>query len=194
MAAEGENTAFHWSTRYCLCGLILLFGGFWLVLWLMGRDLVSDSGLGLWSGAWTEHTSQWMADPYTFSHVLHGIFFYWFLLPTRRWLTAETRLLTATLIEAGWEILENTSFVIDRYRTATASLDYYGDSILNSTFDLVAAMFGVWLASKLDWRWLLLLVVAIELLLAFFIRDNLTLNIVMLVFPSDGIEQWQLDR
>ncbi len=105
--------------------------GFWLVLWLMGREWISDSGLGIWTGAWTENTSQWMVDPYTFSHVLHGIFFYWLLLPFRRRLPVETRFAIASLIEAGWEILENTPLIIDRYRAATASLDYYGDINMN---------------------------------------------------------------
>jgi hypothetical protein len=181
------------SRRTWLASLLLLIG-FWLVLWLMGREWVSDSGLGTWTGAWTEHTSQWMADPYTFSHVLHGIFFYWLLLPLRGRLTIRPRFVIASLIEAGWEILENTPFVIDRYRAATASLDYYGDSILNSTFDLIAAMLGFWLAWKYDWRWVLLFVVGIELVLAYLVRDNLTLNIVMLFFPLESIKEWQLAR
>jgi hypothetical protein len=168
--------------------------GFWLVLWLMGREWISDSGLGIWTGAWTENTSQWMVDPYTFSHVLHGIFFYWLLLPFRRRLPVETRFAIASLIEAGWEILENTPLIIDRYRAATASLDYYGDSILNSTFDLIAAMLGFWLAWKYDWKWVLLVVIAIEVLSAVIVRDNLTLNILMLFYPLESIKLWQLGR
>ena len=168
--------------------------GFWLVLWLMGREWISDSGLGIWTGAWTENTSQWIADPYTFSHVLHGIFFYWLLLPFRRRCPVETRFAIASLIEAGWEILENTPLIIDRYRAATASLDYYGDSILNSTFDLIAAMLGFWLAWKYDWKWVLLVVIAIEALSAVIIRDNLTLNILMLFYPLDSIKAWQMGR
>jgi hypothetical protein len=174
--------------------IVFLCVGFWLVLWLMDREWISDSGFGAWTGAWTEHTSQWIADPYTFSHVLHGIFFYWLLLPLRARLTIRARFVIASLVEAGWEILENTPFVIDRYRAATASLDYYGDSILNSTFDLIAAMLGFWLAWKYDWKWVLVFVVAIELLLAYFVRDNLTLNIVMLFFPLESIKEWQLAR
>ena len=95
---------------------------------------------------------------------------------------------------SGLEILENTPLVIDRYRVATASLEYYGDSILNSTFDLIAAMIGFWLAWRYDWKWVLLFVVAIELLLAYFISDNLTLNILMLFYPLESIKQWQLAR
>ncbi len=194
MLPNSEKSIAHLVTRRSLVGLPLLVIGFWLTLWLMGREFVSDSGFGLWTGAWTQDTSQWMVDPYTFSHVLHGIFFYWLLLPTRRWLAIDTRFIIASLIEAGWEILENTPYVIDRYRAATASLEYFGDSILNSTFDLIAAMLGFWLAWRYDWKWVLLFVVAIEVLLAYFIRDNLTLNILMLFYPLESIKQWQLAR
>jgi hypothetical protein len=135
-----------------------------------------------------------MTDPYTFSHLLHGIFFYWLLAPLRRWLSVGARFLAASLIEACWEVLENSPFIIDRYRTATASLDYYGDTILNSTFDVLAAMVGFWIAWKYSWKWVLLLVVAIELLCLFFVRDNLTLNILMLFCPSETIKQWQLGQ
>lgn len=173
-------------------GFALLFVGFWFVLWLMGRQLVSDSGWGVWAGAWTENTSQWMADPYTFSHLLHGIFFYWLLLPLRHRWTRATRFLAASLIEAGWEILENSPIIIERYRAATASLDYYGDSILNSTCDLLAAMLGFWLAAKFNWKWVLLAALAIELAMAYLVRDNLTLNILMLFYPLESIKEWQL--
>ena len=180
--------------QHSLCKLLLLLLGFWLILSLLGRDFLSDSGFGIWTGAWTKDTSQWIADPYTFSHLLHGILFYWLLHPARRMLTAKRRIMIAILIEAGWEILENTPYVIDRYRQATASLDYYGDTILNSTFDIIAAMLGCWLAWKVNWKWVLLLVVAIELLLAYFVRDNLTLNILMLFYPLESIKEWQLGR
>jgi len=178
------------APRVALLVAVLLIV-FWVTLRLQGRVVLSDSGLGLWTGAWTHNTSQWIADPYTFSHLLHGILFYWLLLPSRRWLNVGSRFLIACLIEAGWEILENSPLVIDRYRTATASLDYYGDSILNSTCDLLAAMSGFWLAARYSWKWVLPLVVVIELLSLYFIRDNLTLNVLMLVHPSDAIKQWQ---
>jgi hypothetical protein len=174
--------------------IALLLVGFWLALGLLGRQLLTDSGFGIWTGAWTENTSQWIADPYTFSHVLHGIFFYWLLLSLRRRLTVWPRFMIANVMEAAWEIIENTPMVIDRYRAATASLDYYGDSILNSTFDLFAAMLGFWLAWKYDWKWVLLFVVAIELVLAYFVRDNLTLNVLMLFYPLDSIKEWQMSR
>jgi hypothetical protein len=194
MPAIEKNAIGKLPSRRWIGALSLLLCGFWLALWCLGRQFISDSGFGVWTGAWTEHTSQWMTDPYTFSHLLHGIFFFWLLLPMRLRLTVGSRFLIASLLEAGWEIVENTPYVIDRYRAATASLEYYGDSILNSTLDLVAAMLGFWLAWKYDWKWVLLLVVAIELLLAFFVRDNLTLNILMLFYPLDSIKEWQLGR
>ena len=194
MPANANNPIGNLATQHPIRACLLLCVGFWLVLWLMGRQFTSDSGFGIWTGASTENTSQWVADPYTPSHVLHGIFFYWLLLPLRPWLSVSSRFVIACLIEAGWEILENTPYVIDRYRAATASLDYYGDSILNSTFDLVAAMMGFWLAWKFNWKWVLLFVVGIELLLAYLIRDNLTLNILMLFYPLEGIKEWQLAR
>jgi hypothetical protein len=170
----------------------LLLVAFWVAEWLLGRKCLSDSGFGIWTGAWTHHTSQWIPDPYTFTHLLHGIFFYWLLLPSRRWLSIGSRFLIASLMEASWEILENAPLIIDRYRTATAALDYYGDSILNSTFDLFAAMAGFWLAWRYNWKWMMTLIVAIELLCLYFVRDNLTLNILMLICPSEAIKKWQL--
>ena len=187
-----QNAVEGLAVRRWLVAIAILLVGFWLALWLLGRQFTSDSGFGVWTGAWTENTSQWIADPYTFSHVLHGIFFYWLLLPLRSRLAVRPSFLIACLVEAGWEILENTPLVIDRYRAATASLDYYGDSILNSTFDLIAAMLGFWLAWKFNWKSVLLGVLAIELLLAYFVRDNLTLNILMLFYPLESIKEWQL--
>ena len=179
--------------RVCLVSLIaFLLVALWLVEWLLGRELLSDSGFGVWTGAWTHQTSQWLMDPYTFSHVLHGFLLYYLLQPTRRLLSVKSRFLVASLIEASWEILENTPFVIDRYRDATAAIDYYGDSILNSMFDLIAAMAGFWAASKYHWKCILTLAVMIELLCLFFVRDNLTLNVLMLLNPSEAIKQWQL--
>jgi hypothetical protein len=194
MQEKSQSVISQPSAKWRWLSIALLFVAFWLVLLLLGREFISDSGFGIWSGAWTENTSQWIADPYTFSHVLHGIFFYWMLLALRHRLAIWPRFIIASLIEAGWEIVENTPLVIDRYRAATASLDYYGDSILNSTFDLIAAMLGFWLAWKYDWKWVLLFVVAIELVLAYFVRDNLTLNILMLFYPIESIKEWQMNR
>ncbi len=159
---------------------------------LMGRTFLSDSGFGVWTGARTHNTSQWIADPYSASHVLHGVFLYWLLLPLGRWLSAPTRLIAAMAIESSWELFENSSFVIERYRANTASLDYFGDSILNSTCDILFAMIGFWAAWRFGWKRMVVLIFAIELSMLYFVRDNLTLNILMLVYPSEAIKQWQM--
>ena len=192
MLQDATEIADTFLTKPLAAFVALLFFGFWLTLKLLGRQFLSDSGFGLWTGAWTHDTSQWMVDPYTFSHLLHGFIFYWALLPARRWLTLPARFMVAGLVEAAWEIAENSPYVIERYRAATASLDYFGDSILNSTFDLLAAMLGFWIAWKVDWKWVLAAAVAIELSCALFVRDNLTLNVLMLVWPSERIKQWQM--
>ena len=192
MPADQHNPAEALFTKRLAVFVAVLLLGFWLTLKLLGRQVLSDSGFGLWSGAWTHDTSQWVADPYSFSHLLHGFIFYWCLLPARRWLGLPARFMIACLVEASWEIVENSPAVIERYRAATASLDYFGDSILNSTFDLVAAMLGFWIAWKLDWKWVLAAAAAIEVLCAIFVRDNLTLNVLMLFWPLESIKRWQL--
>lgn len=179
-------------TRRATVALAVIWFSFLTTLWLMGRQWLSDSGFGLWAGAWTKNTSQWIADPYTTSHVLHGIFFFWFLLPLARWLNLSWRFVAATCVEMGWELLENSPTIIERYRTATAALDYFGDSILNSTCDVLAAQLGFYLAWRFGWRWMLVVILAVELLMLYFVRDNLTLNVLMLVWPSPAIKQWQM--
>ncbi|MBL9124756.1 MAG: DUF2585 family protein [Planctomycetaceae bacterium] len=189
---DDETSDVSWShAALVLVGLILVVN---VVLLAMGREYLSDSGFGVWTGAWTKDTSQWIADPYSTSHVLHGIFFYWLLLPLGRWLAAPARLVAATLIESSWELLENSPIIIERYRGATASLDYFGDSVLNSTCDILCAMLGFWLAWRFGWKWMLLLVVVVELSMLVLVRDNLTLNVLMLVWPSETIKAWQMGR
>ena len=163
-----------------------------LVLHFMGRIAWCKCGFGLWtSHAWSNETSQMLADPYSFTHVIHGIFFYFVLRWIAPRLPLPAQLIAAMLVEVGWEILENTPFTIDRYRAATASLDYTGDSILNSVGDVLSALVGFCLAARLPWKWIVALVIAIELGLLFTIRDNLSLNILMLLYPIEAIKQWQ---
>src|SRR5205085_5450761 len=120
----------------------------------IGRRPWGISGIpGLWSGSiWSEHNSQYFLDAYTFTHVLHGVMFYALLSIAFRNLPVISRLVIATGLEAGWEVLENTSFIIERYRAETISLNYFGDSIVNSMGDILACIAGFTLACRLPIR------------------------------------------
>ena len=134
-----------------------------------------------------------MVDPYTFSHLLHGFIFYWPLLPAVAAGDAAGAVHGRWPGRGGLEIAENSSlYVNERYRADMASVDYFVDSILNSTFDLLAAMLGFWIAWKVDWKWVLAAAVAIKLSWAPFVCHKLTLNVLMLVWPSERIKQWQM--
>ena len=162
----------------------------------MGRKVWGVGGRpGLWSGdIWSSHNSQFLFDPYTFTHITHGILLYAFLTLTFKTLPVSTRLLLAVGLESAWEVLENTTMVIERYRAETISLNYYGDSVMNSMGDILACMTGFVLASRLPKRVTALGAVGLELLLVVWTRDNLALNLVMLIHPSRAIRIWQLGQ
>jgi hypothetical protein len=164
-----------------------------ILLW-MGRIPICPCGyVSLWhAGRNDAGTSQHLTDWYTYSHVLHGVIFYWLLWAIFRGrLSVAARLVLAVLIEAGWEIFENSAFIIDRYRTQTVSRDYAGDSVINSVADLLAMLAGFLIASRLPTWVTVMLLIATELGMLYFIRDNLLLNIVMLIYPLEWIRQWQ---
>jgi hypothetical protein len=139
----------------------------------------------------SSHNSQHLLDPYAFSHLLHGIIFYWCLRVFGRRLTVGWKVLIALAVECGWEVLENSPMIIERYRAATASLGYSGDSIVNSTGDVLSCALGLVVAQKIGWKWSIALFVAIELVMLWWIRDNLTLNVIMLIYPIEAIKNWQ---
>ncbi|MGI8706386.1 MAG: DUF2585 family protein [Sphingomicrobium sp.] len=157
----------------------------------MGRPPICTCGdVALW-GPVGPRQSQMLGDWYSLSHVVHGLLFYAALwLVARRW-PVERRFLIALAIESAWEVIENTPTVIDHYRTATAALGYTGDSIINSLSDIAMMAVGFLAARKLPVWASLLLILALELVPLLVIRDNLILNVWMLLAPHDSIRAWQ---
>jgi len=160
----------------------------------MGRSpLGPDGKFGWWDGnIWSSENSQRVADAYSFSHIIHGILFYGLFWLVARKLPLRYRLLIALVLEAGWELLENSPLIINRYREATIAQGYVGDSILNSLSDICMMALGFLVA----WRtriWVVVLAVVImEAGCALWVRDNLTLNVIMLIHPVEAIKQWQI--
>jgi Protein of unknown function (DUF2585) len=141
---------------------------------------------------WSTHNSQHLIDPYSFTHILHGMLEFWLIGLVFRKVPLAWRLLIAVMIEGSWEIAENSSYVINRYREATISLDYFGDSIINSISDILCCATGFVIAYKLRfWKSLFLFVVT-ETILIFWIHDSLLINIIMLIYPIEAIKHWQM--
>jgi hypothetical protein len=156
-------------------------------LWLCSCDY-----LLLWSGdPWGPDNSQHLLDPYSFTHLIHGFLLCGLLALAVPKLSVAWRLWLAISIEAVWELIENSEFVIQRYREETAALGYHGDTIVNSFGDLLACGLGFLLAQQLGFRRTFAVFVLTEVALAILIRDNLTLNVVMLIHPIEAIKEWQ---
>lgn len=167
-----------------------------VLLDLQGRVwwcLAGDAAPWSWD-IWSPHNSQHAIDPYSFTHVLHGILEFWILSLLFPRVPLVWRLLVAMFVESAWEVIENTSYVIERYREETISLNYFGDSIINSIFDIFCCGIGFFGAWRLRFLRSLALFVLTELTLIFWIHDSLLINIIMLLWPVEAIRHWQMGR
>lgn len=172
-------------------GLILI--GAVIELRLQGRLWVCTCPrLLMTEDAWSSQTSQLFLDPYSLTHVAHGLMFAGLLVLLVRQVPSLWRFVIVIALESIWEIIENTNTVIERYRVATASLGYQGDTIVNSLGDITACAIGFVLARKLGWRRSIILFLAIEAVLLVWIRDSLLLEIIMLIHPLSFIKAWQI--
>ena len=165
-----------------------------VILRLQGRVWWCQAGdYAPWSwDVWSTHNSQHIIDAYTFTHILHGVVEFWLISLLLPRLSLAWRFFIAVFVESTWEVVENTSYVIQRYREATMSLDYFGDSVINSVADIFCCALGFWIAWKLRFWKSLALFVLTEVVLILTIRDSLIINVIMLLWPIEAIKQWQV--
>ena len=179
--------------RFVIFSTLLIFAIVGIVEFYSGRSLLGPDGkFGWWeSDVWSNENSQRVADAYSFSHIIHGIIFYAFLWLVARKLPMKYRFVIALLMEAGWELLENSPIIINRYREATIALGYVGDSVLNSVCDVGMVAIGFVIA-RFSRIWVsIAIIIVLEIGCLLWVRDNLTLNVIMLVAPVESIKVWQ---
>lgn len=164
-----------------------------LILYWLGRTPICTCGyVKLWEpNAFGSGNSQHLSDWYTPSHIVHGFIFYWFAWAIFRRTSVAWRFAFAVFLEAAWEVVENTSWIIEYYRGNTVSLNYYGDSIINSVMDVVWMALGFLVAWRAPVLVTVFLTLAMEALAAYVIRDNLSLNVLMFIYPFEFIKAWQ---
>jgi hypothetical protein len=182
------------SDYYPWIAILLIGAATTFTLSLLGRNWwceAADYTPWAWN-IWSRHNSQHLLDPYSFTHMLHGVLEFWLIGLVFRRMPLAWRFALAILIESGWEVMENTNYMINRYREETISLDYFGDSIINSVADIVFCAFGFFAAWKLRFWRSAALFVATEAVLLLTIRDSLILNLIMLVYPLESIKTWQM--
>jgi hypothetical protein len=190
IAQASTSKTHRWGLGALIVLAILVIQASWL--YIDGRIPMCECGtIKLWSGSLMSENSQHISDWYTLSHIIHGFLFYWLLTIIAPKAPLGLRLAVAVGVEAAWELVENSNFIIERYRANTSSVDYFGDSIVNSVSDSVFAMIGFLIAAKLPTKITVATALFFEVLALIVIRDNLTLNVIMLLHPFEFIKQWQ---
>jgi len=176
--------------------IVLLVPFVGLALRAEGRLFLCSCGeFRFWIGdTCSSQNSQQLFDPYSFTHILHGVLLFWLVALVFKKLSWPWQLALGAVLEAVWEVIENTNFVIDRYRAQTAALGYTGDTVVNSIGDLCCAIVGFLIARYLGWFRALIAFLLLEVVLFFWIRDSLLLQIVMLIYPVNTLKVWQMCR
>ena len=194
MKTPAAITRFLGQKYWPVFAIVASFAATALLLRLEGRLWLCACGsIQLWSGQiCSANNSQHFLDPYSFTHVLHGFLFFWLIAWLLSRLRSSWQLALAVAVEAGWEVLENTNFIIDRYRSETAALGYNGDTVVNSFGDILCCLIGFVVAQRLGLRRSLVVFAVLELILIVWIKDSLLLEILMLVVPIDAVRAWQM--